>query len=385
MRFSKPTLVKVIIFSVVCVIFTVMLGVRLSNVPLFQARTNYEAEFANALGVIKGDSVKIAGVKVGRVENTRIEDGKAVVEFSVEDKIQLTDQAEAAIRWRNVLGQRYLYLYPTDAGETLDEGDRIPLAQTSKAGDVGELLNSLGPILRSIDPEKANAFLDSMNTALSGNEVAVRQLIDNSAVLADDLASFDGQIGSAVESSDEILAVFAEQNKALGKIFDDLNIVGGALHRTTDELNSVISDFAVVQQELDGLLKENAGVIDATIANANTVARTLALSKQDLARTLCTLPVGVSGYFQTTSWGEYFNVRVVEVIIKDEHSKTVVDEAENPRERGKKSLPAYTGCGPQVYQGKGKREHAPGGPVRSGPSEGVDGLLRFMLREEAGA
>jgi phospholipid/cholesterol/gamma-HCH transport system substrate-binding protein len=384
-RFSKPTLFKVIGFSIVCVIFTVILGVRLSNVPLFQGRKTYEAEFANALGVIRGDSVKIAGVNVGRVENTRIEDGNAIVEFSVTDSVRLTDQTEAAVRWRNVLGQRFLYIYPTEEGDTLEEGGRIPLAQTSKAGDVGELLNSLGPILRSIDPDKANAFLDSMNTALAGNEVAVRQLIDNSAVLAADLASFDAEIGHAVESSDKILAVFAEQNQALGQIFDDLNTVGGALHRTTDELNSVISDFAVVQAELDRLLKENSEVIDATITDANSVAKTLALNKRNLARTLCSLPTGVANYFQTSSWGEYFNVRIVEVIVKDEASKTIVDEAELPVQRGDASLPAFPECGPETYTGKGKREHAGDGPLEIGPSEGVDGLIRFMLKEGPGA
>lgn len=382
MRFSKATLVKVIIFSIVCAIFTVILGVRLSNVPLFQGRKTYEAEFDNALGVIRGDSVKIAGVNVGRVESTRIEDGKAIVEFSVDDSVRLTDQTEVAIRWRNVLGQRFLYIFPTEEGDTLEEGGRIPLAQTTKAGDVGELLNSLGPILRSIDPEKANAFLDSMNVALSGNELAVRQLIDNSAVLAEDLASFDAQIGNAVESSDKILAVFAEQDEALGQIFDDLNTVGGALHRTTDELNSVISDFAVVQQELDRLLKNNAEVIDATITDANRVAKTLALNKGNLARTLCTLPVGVANYFQTSSWGEYFNVRIVEVIVRDEQSRTVVDEAEQPNQRGDRSLPAFPQCGPETYKGKGNREHAGGEPIGTGPSESVEGLIRFMLREE---
>ena len=383
MRFSKATLVKVIIFSIVCAIFTVVLGVRLSNVPLFQGRTTYEAEFDNALGVLQGDSVKIAGVNVGRVEGTRIEEGKAIVEFSVQDTIRLTDQSEVAVRWRNVLGQRFLYVYPGEGGDTLEEGGRIPLAQTTKAGDVGELLNSLGPILRSIDPEKANAFLDSMNVALSGNELTVRQLIDNSAVLAEDLASFDSQIGNAVESSDKILAVFAEQNQALGKTFDDLNTVGGALHRTTDELNSVISDFAVVQQELDRLLKNNSDVIDATITDANSVARTLALNKRNLAQTLCTLPVGVANYFQTSSWGEYFNVRIVEVIVKDENDRTIVNEAEQPNQRGDKSLPAFPSCGPETFKGKGNREHAKDGPLD--PSENVGGLIRFMLREDTDA
>jgi phospholipid/cholesterol/gamma-HCH transport system substrate-binding protein len=385
MRFSKTILLKVIAFAVVCLVFTVLLGVRLANVPLFRGRTSYQAEFENAAGVIKGDSVKIAGVNVGRVESTRIDSGKAIVEFSVDDSVKLTNDTEAAIRWRNVLGQRFLYLYPGDTGESLEEGDRIPLAQTTKAGDIGELLNSLGPILRSIDPEKANAFLESMNTALAGNEVAVRQLIDNSSVLARDLASMDTQIASAVDSSDEILAVYAEQNDALGQIFDDLNTVGGALHRTTGEINTVISDFSVVQKHLDKLVTENSNSIDATIANANVIAKTLAANKRNLADTLCTLPTGVANYFQTSSWGEYFNVRLVEVIFKDSNNRVILDQKELQQQRGSESLPAYPGCGKQTYKGSPTEpENESLLPIPQ-PSENVEGLLRFMLAERGDA
>src|SRR5919106_1563493 len=203
MRFSKATLGKVIAFSVVCAIFTVVLGVRLANIRLFAGETSYEAEFDNAAGVIKGDSVKIAGVDFGRVEATRIEDGAAVVTFSVDDSVALTDSSTAAIRWRNVLGQRFLYVYPGAGGQPLREGDRIPLSRTEAAGDIGELLNNLGPVLRAIDPAKANRFLDSVNTALAGNEATARRLLDNGSSLASDLADMDDRIAAMVGSSDD--------------------------------------------------------------------------------------------------------------------------------------------------------------------------------------
>lgn len=393
MRFDKGTLVKVIVFGTICVIFTVILGVRLANVRLFSEKVVYEAEFENALGVIQGDSVKVAGVDVGRVEGTRIEDGLAVVEFSVDASVELTDESLAAIRWRNVLGQRFLYLYPGDGdGRRLGEGDRIDVDRTIAAGDIGEFLNNLGPILQAIDPEKANAFLQSVNTALVGNEAAARELIDNSAVLADDLAEMDDQITHLVDSSDEILAAFADQDAALGQILDDLDVVGGALERTTDDLNTVLTDFARVQEHLDRLLAENRTTIDELVGDLGTVANTLSENKSQLARTLCTLPMGVSGYFETTSWGEWFNVRIVEVIIKDRDNNVLVHERESKDQHGVDKRPVVWGCDGNEFdrhEGEGGGAFDDGGgdddllPAPSGSSDDIGAILRYLLDEEA--
>ena len=383
MRFSTATLGKVIAFSIVCAIFTVVLGVRLANVRLFADETSYEAEFDNAAGVIKGDSVKIAGVDVGRVESTRIENGVAVVSFSVDDSVALTDSSSAAVRWRNVLGQRFLYVYPGEGGRPLGEGDRIPIARTQAAGDVGELLNNLGPVLRAIDPAKANRFLDSVNTALAGNEATARRLLDHGASLAADLAEMDDRLASMVDSSDEILAAFAEQNGAIDSILGDLNSVGGELQRTTGDLNTVISDFAVVQKHIKSLLTENHNEIDSTLADLNTVAGTLASSRRNLARTLCTTPVGVAGYLQTSSWGEWFNVRIVEVLLQDRQSNTVVRRAELPRQRGESVSSSFTDCG-KTYDKRGEEQ-----PLTDigllDASESIEQLLELLLSEDEDA
>jgi phospholipid/cholesterol/gamma-HCH transport system substrate-binding protein len=379
-RFSTATLGKVIAFSVVCAIFTVVLGVRLANIRLFAGETSYEAEFDNAAGVIKGDSVKIAGVDVGRVEATRIEDGAAVVTFSVDDSVALTDSSAAAIRWRNVLGQRFLYVYPGAGGRPLREGDRIPLSRTEAAGDIGELLNNLGPVLRAIDPAKANRFLDSVNTALAGNEATARRLLDNGSSLASDLADMDDRIAAMVGSSDDILAAFAEQNGAIDSILNDLDSVGGELQKTTGDLNTVITDFAVVQRHIKSLLRENRGKIDSTLANLNTVAKTLASNRRNLARTLCTTPVGVAGYLQTSSWGEWFNVRIVEVLLQDQQSSTILRRTELPQQRGDSAAPSFTDCG-KTYDKKGEEQGLTDIGILDA-SAGIDALLDFLLSKD---
>jgi phospholipid/cholesterol/gamma-HCH transport system substrate-binding protein len=340
---GRATLAKVVVFTVASFILTVGLAMKIGNFGFFNDRYTLEAEFKNASGVFPGDAVKLAGVDVGRVSETRIEDGKAIVTFDIDREIVLTDQARVGIRWRNVIGLRFLYVYPGPGGQPVEDGDRFTLAQTDEAGDIGEFLNHLGPILKAIDPEKANAFLRAMNTALSGGELAVRGLITEGSVLARALGDMDEEIKSVISSSDEIMAAYASQDDNIGRIIDDLDVVTANLAGMTDEVNSLLVNLAVVQQELERLLVENRGNIDATLSNLLVLTRTLAGQEKQLEETLCSLPSGVLPYDQTSSWGEWFNVRIVKLVFKDDQGNIISSQEEGPDSRPARG-PDFTVC-----------------------------------------
>ena len=373
LRFSKGTLFKVLAFSAVSAMFTVGLAIKIGNLQLFSHQYPLSAVFSDASGVFKGDAVKLAGVDVGRVTGAKIDDGRAIVSFKIDDSVKLPKDTVVGIRWRNVLGQRFLYLYPGTGGGTYDAGATIPMTQTENAGDLGDLLNHLGPILRAIDPNKANAFLDAMNTALSGNEAAVRLLLDDGGVLASRLGGMDNQIKTLISSSDTVISTFAGQDKAIARILDDLNVVGARLEGMTGDLNSFITNFAVVQKELDRLLKQNRGNIDYDIGALGSVAANLVRNGAKLETTLCTLPAGLAGYFQTTSWGEWFNVRITEITVKDASGNMIVDQSEP--ERQTQAAPPYSQCG--GGQGSTQQSSANSSPL--GTAGGLGGLVGFAL------
>lgn len=378
LRFSRRTLGKVIAFAILSIVFTVALGVKIGNLHPFSHSYKLEAVFSDASGVFKGDAVKLAGVDVGRVVGAKIDHGRALVTFTVSNRVKLPRDSVVALRWRNVLGQRFLYVYPgRDRGRPYGNGDRVPMSNTENAGDLGEFLNRLGPILRAIDPEKANAFLDAMNTALVGNEAAVRQLLDNGGTLASRLGEMDSEIRTLVSSSDTVMSTYAKQNHDIELILDDLNVLGERLQNMTGDLNSFVVNFAQVQKQLDKLLRENRRNIDGSLANLQSVSGFLARNKGRLAQTLCTLPAGVSGYYQTTSWGEWFNVRIVKWVIKDQHGN-VVGGAEEDANRPP-APPPYQ-C--QNFKGRGQAsaeaEDASAAGAVGSDGQGFGSILGFL-------
>ena len=371
MKVSKVMLIKVLVFATIAGLMTVALGVKLANSRLFADTYELQAEFDDATGILLNDAVKLAGVDVGRVQGAEIEDGKAIITFNLDKEVELPKDSTVSIRWRNVLGQRFLYVYPGDDEEVWEEGDRIPVAQTEDVNDIGRFLNRVGPVLKAIDPDQANAFLDAINTALEGNEQDVRQLLDDGAKLAETLSNEDIEIKGLIRSSSKIMGAFASQEEALGGIFDNLDGVGSMLRRRITDVNTLVTDFAAVQRQLNQLVTENRSNIDASIASLDSVANTLARNRKNLAKTLHTMPLGVAGYFQTSSWGEYFNVRLIALTVQDTESNILVEERELDNQHGDDGGEPETGDGGD--DGDGARRDP------SQPSEGIEAILRYAL------
>ena len=362
LRFSKATLLKVLAFAALSAVFTVILAIKIGNLQLFAHTYTLDAQFTNAAGVFKGDAVKLAGVDIGSVQGTKIENGLGVVTFKVDDSVKIPRDSIIAIRWRNVLGQRFVYIYPGHRdGKYFADGDVVPVSRTQDAGDLGALLNDLGPILRAIDPNKANAFLDAMNTALAGNTVGVRQLLDDGSVLAGRLGAMDRQIKTLVGTSNTVMSTYARQNHSISKILDHLDVLAIRLNAIKGSVDHLIVNFADVQEQLDRLMRNNHSNIDATLSELQSLVALLARNSKNLETTLCTLPAGLAGYFQTTSWGEWFNVRITRFLLKDRNGRTVWSSGESSNQRGGHATPPYTHCA-----GSGGASTHGGGPGTTG-------------------
>src|SRR2546430_14349131 len=97
LRFSKKTLVKVRAFTLASMVFTVGLAVKIGNLRLFSHSYGLQAVFADASGVFKGDAVKLAGVDVGRVNGTKIENGRGVAAVHVGRHVPLPQNSLLAL------------------------------------------------------------------------------------------------------------------------------------------------------------------------------------------------------------------------------------------------------------------------------------------------
>src|SRR4051794_18944431 len=118
-------IIKLIVFFAVCLVFTAYLAFTIGNIHPFRESYSLTASFDDVTGLLRDDNVKVAGVVVGKVTGVNLHDGKARVKFNVRKGVRLPTDSSAAVRWRNLLGQRYIYLYPGEASTVLKGGGTI--------------------------------------------------------------------------------------------------------------------------------------------------------------------------------------------------------------------------------------------------------------------
>ncbi|MHB8437810.1 MAG: MlaD family protein, partial [Acidimicrobiales bacterium] len=193
-----PTARKVAIFTVCCLVVLVALAAKIGNVQLFANRVSYQAQLTDATGLQPSDEVKIAGVTVGQVSSVTVQRAHALVTFAVDSDVHLKADTQVGTQWHNVLGQMYLYLYPGHSSTTLKPGATLPLSADVPGADVGALLNSLQPLLASLNPSQANKVVSAFADALQGDQTEIDQLIGNAATVSQTIGSVDTQVGQVI-------------------------------------------------------------------------------------------------------------------------------------------------------------------------------------------
>jgi phospholipid/cholesterol/gamma-HCH transport system substrate-binding protein len=315
-RLDKRTtrdLVKLLIFLLVTTLATSLLVITIGNIS-FEGTKEYKARFADATGVVKGDDIRIAGVKVGTVRDVDVVDeNQAMVTFSVEKSTQLNASTHASIRYRNLVGQRYISL-TQDAGETevLDDGDTIPVERTSPALDLTVLFNGFKPLFQALSPDDINKLSYEIVQVFQGEGGTLENLLGHTASITQTLADRDAVIGDLIDNLDFVLQHVADRDDQLSSLITNFrNLVTGLKDDREAILSSLdgISELAV---ETAGLVKDIRAPFVEDIKQLRRFAATTDANKAELDRALQVLPIKLNKIGRTAIYGSWFNFYLCE-------------------------------------------------------------------------
>jgi phospholipid/cholesterol/gamma-HCH transport system substrate-binding protein len=315
-RLDKRTtgdLIKLVIFLLVTTLATSLLVITIGNIS-FEGTKEYKAQFADATGVVKGDDIRIAGVKVGTVKDVEVVDQtRAMVTFSVEKSTQLDASTHASIRYRNLVGQRYISL-TQDAGETdvLADGDTIPVDRTSPALDLTVLFNGFKPLFQALSPDDINKLSYEIVQVFQGEGGTLENLLGHTASITQTLADRDAVIGDLIDNLDFVLEHVADRDQQLSSLITNFrDLVTGLKDDREAILSSLdgISDLAV---ETAGLVEDIRAPFVEDIKQLRRFAANTDANKAELDRALQVLPIKLSKIGRTAIYGSWFNFYLCE-------------------------------------------------------------------------
>ena len=199
---------KFLVFLLVSVAAAVLVGVTLSGRAPGGPADDYHAIFANASNLVAGDEVRVAGIRVGTVDGLSIMDeSQVLVTFSAQRTVGLTAGTHAAVKYKNLVGDRYLELTAGDGRKLVADGT-IPVSQTAPALDLDALFNGFKPLLAALSPDQVNRVSTELVTVLQGEGGTIDDLLAALASVTSTLADRDQVIGDLISNL----------NSALGKV-----------------------------------------------------------------------------------------------------------------------------------------------------------------------
>jgi phospholipid/cholesterol/gamma-HCH transport system substrate-binding protein len=307
-RRTAGDLTKLVIFIVVTTLATGVLVVTIGNIS-FSSKSDYRAVFADATGVVKGDDVRIAGVKVGTVKSIEIVDRtRAMVTFSVDESETLSKATHASIRYRNLVGQRYISL--DDAigdGSPMKPGDTIPVAQTSPALDLTVLFNGFKPLFQALSPADINKLSYEIVQVFQGEGGTLEGLLAHTASVTSTLAGRDHVIGELIDNLNQVLDHIGDRDDQLSRLITTFRtFVGGLADDREAILGSLdqISQLSVQTADLVSGIREP--FVD-DVKQLRRVAGNLDKGKAELDRALQVLPIKLDKVGRTAAYGSWFN------------------------------------------------------------------------------
>lgn len=310
----RPTVLRLVVFGTVSVVLFVGLFTMMSN-SVRGDTERWTAVFDSVSGLRTGDDVRVAGVKVGRVEEIEVVDNhRALVTFDVPSRITLHDDSRLTLRYQNLLGQRYLAVDRPDGarsdtrGAPLEPGARIPARQTSPGFDLTALLNGFEPLFAVIDPAEVNELATNIVRVLQGESGTVESLLRRTTEATRFLADRDELFAQVLGNLTPVLRNLDDQSEELDATVVQLRdlMTGLAKERRTfagsiDNLGSLVANTSDLLTEVRDPLRRDVHALRRT-------ARLLARERPLLGRSLEELPTLLDAFATTQSYGAYLNV-----------------------------------------------------------------------------
>lgn len=210
------------------------------------------AGFANLKGLKTGDEIRMAGVKVGAVELTRLAGHRVEAVLAIEPGVKIPADAVASVEQSSLLGSNYLGVtFGTPGTELLKDGDEISTKATVDMSEVISQLGNLGSKLEQVIGEIGK----SMGTGSEGGGIFQR---------IDKLVTDNGpKLTETISNLQDITAKIKTSEGTLGKLVND-----SKLH---DELLAGVGEIKLAAADARTFMSDTKGIVADVKAGKGTL------------------------------------------------------------------------------------------------------------------
>lgn len=251
-------------------LFTTLIGVLLAGIviaiqrPISGRTHSFEALFTDASGLKTNADVRMFGVAVGKLTAIDLDGTNAKVRFTVNQDRAVFETSTFAIRYQNLIGQRYIDIKQPDAtGPILKPDTMIGTERTIPSFDITTLFNGLEPVLKEFSPDALDQFMQNAIAVIEGDGTAIGATLDAIGTLSDYVSDRQSVISALLRNFRSV----SEQ-------------LGGKSPETATLIRGISEVFVSLQAQFDGLI-DFINVAPSVLGPLNSLLAAVGLTRPD--------------------------------------------------------------------------------------------------------
>ncbi len=263
------------LFMLVGLIILGIFIIKIEDIPVGERgdRLEVNARFPSVAGLDRKAAVRIAGVRVGKVEAVNLDGSEAMIELSLDPHVRLHEGAWAQITSLGMLGDKYIEIIPGDPAAPVLEGNIELTGTTSPSfNDVMQVATEIGADVKEVT--------EALRGSIGGSqgEETIEEIVSN---IRDLTASLKVLI---TENQANVNATTANFRDFSATLRDELPQITEKLNKLADQLNGVVGENRDDLQASMGNIRELTDRLQVSAENLNQITGKIAAGEGSIGK-----------------------------------------------------------------------------------------------------
>jgi phospholipid/cholesterol/gamma-HCH transport system substrate-binding protein len=285
LKYRGAQLARAGFMGVVLAILIIAVGLQPERLLAYATSLQYKALFEEAGGITVGNDVTLSGIKVGAVTEVGLDDGQALVRFTVDSSYPLGSETSALIKTGTLLGERVLTLESAGTG-ALNRTDAIPVTRTSSPYSLSDAVGELTTNTAGTDTAQLNQSLDTLSQTLDEIAPQLGPTFDGLSRLSKSLNSRNETLGDLLKSASNVTGILSERSQQVNSLILNANDLLAVLVERRQAIVDLLANTSAVSQQLVGLVEDNEAELAPTLERLNKVNEVLVRNRDNLAKAI---------------------------------------------------------------------------------------------------
>ncbi|WP_099024412.1 MCE family protein [Mycolicibacterium palauense] len=309
LKYRESNLIRAGFIGVMLMVLIIAVGLQPERLIQWATSVRHQALFNEAGGLAVGNDVTLSGIKVGSVSDISLQDGEALVTFTVAGKYPLGSQTTAHIRTGSLLGERVLTLESEGSG-SLRPTEVIPATRTSSPYSLTDAIGDLTTNTKGTDTTSLNQSLDTLSATIDQLAPQLGPTFDGLSRLSRSINSRNENLASLLQSASKVSGVLGERSQQLNALILNANDLLGVLNDRRQAIVDLLANTSAVSRQLSGLVADNEEELAPTLKRLNEVTAMLEKNRDNIGKALPGIAKFQLTQGETLANGPYYNAYV---------------------------------------------------------------------------